>query len=417
MSFFRINIYLKIKNYIISFFLSKKNISIAIQNILKKNTKKKYFILTSQLRVGFMLLLKFLKKRHPSKNEIIFYPYNLAEMVNVAKNLNYKIKFSEIDKKNGFFLIKELKKKINKKTLGIVLTNMFNSSKDSFILKKLCKKKKILLIEDNAIYFDNYSIKNNKKFYAGSIGDYSLNSFNIMKNISALYGGGVATNDYKFLEFSNQEFRKFNKFPKKLLFNQSMIYFILKSLSVKIFYELFFLKIVRYAHLNNNLILLKLLYPSLKFKKEKFPSFYFSRISNLSKKMVYLQLIDRVSRNNNHEIRKRKNILYSKLFKKEKIKQIFIFPIKDYNFQNFNDFPIIVKNKDKLNKFLLKDGIETKMIHYKNCAKIFKNGTNKSKNAERFEKNIICLPNHHKITEEYMTYIIKKIAKFYTYKN
>ena len=101
-----------------------------------------------------------------------------------------------------------------------------------------------------------------------------------MKPSMVAYGGGVATNDYKFLEFSNQEFRKFNKFPKKLLFNQSMIYFILKSLSVKIFYELFFLKIVRYAHLNNNLILLKLLYPSLKFKKEKFPSFYFSRISN-----------------------------------------------------------------------------------------------------------------------------------------
>ncbi len=417
MSFFRINIYLRIKNYILSFFLLKKKLSKTIQNILKADNKKKYFILTSQLRVGFMLLLKYLKKKYPEKNEIIFSPYNLAEMINVAKNLNYKIKFSDLDIKKGFFSINELNKKINKKTLCIVLTNMFNSSKDSLILKKLCKKRKILLIEDNAIYFDNYTKKNNDKIYAGSIGDYSLNSFNIMKNISALYGGGIATNDNKFLNFSNNEIKKFNKFPSKLIINQSIIYFILKTLSVKIFYALFFLKIVRYAHLKNNLFLLKLFYPSLKFKKEKFPNIYFTKISNLSKKMVYLQLIDKNARKNNHEVRKKKNIFYNKLIEKEKIKQINTFPISDYNFQNFIDFPIIVKNKEELNKYLLKNGVETKMIHYKNCAKIFKNGKNSFKNAEKFEKNIICLPNHYKITEEYMSYIIKRISKFYTYKN
>ena len=35
------------------------------------------------------------------------------------------------------------------------------------------------------------------------------------------------------------------------------------------------------------------------------------------------------------------------------------------------DFPILVKNKDKLNNYLLLKNIETKYLFYHNCAKIF----------------------------------------------
>ena len=41
------------------------------------------------------------------------------------------------------------------------------------------------MIEDNAIYFDNFSKNKNKKYFSGSLGDYSIYSFNIMKNISS----------------------------------------------------------------------------------------------------------------------------------------------------------------------------------------------------------------------------------------
>ena len=74
---------------------------------------------------------------------------------------------------------------------------MFNSYDDSIKLRKICNFKKFNIIEDNAIYFDNFILKKDK-IYTGSIGDYSLYSFNIMKNISALYGSGVSTNNTNF---------------------------------------------------------------------------------------------------------------------------------------------------------------------------------------------------------------------------
>ena len=86
--------------------------------------------------------------------------------------------------RNLFFSQNDLKKKINKNTLAVVSTNIFNTFEDSLKVKKICKEKKIPLIEDNAIYFGNFKNKNKKRIYAGSFGDYSLISFNIMKNIA-----------------------------------------------------------------------------------------------------------------------------------------------------------------------------------------------------------------------------------------
>ena len=69
MSYFRINLYLPIKYFFLSFFISKTKL---IQNINKKLeilTNKKNIILTSQLRVGFILVLKYLKQKYPKKKK------------------------------------------------------------------------------------------------------------------------------------------------------------------------------------------------------------------------------------------------------------------------------------------------------------------------------------------------------------
>lgn len=415
MSFFRINIYLKIKILLSSMTLKVSKIDKLIEKKIGEKTKKRYFIITSQLRVGFMILLSYLKKKFPTKNEIIFSPYNLQEMINVTVNLKFKVKFCDPNTETGTYSLNDLGKKINNKTLAVVITNMFNGSAELIKLKNFCKKKKIILIEDNAIYFDNYSKKNtNKELYSGSFGDYSLSSFNIMKNISALYGGGVATDDVQFIKYAQAKIKNFEEFPKLLMLKQSTIFFILKLFSLNLLYRILFFKIVKFAHFKNNTTLLKLFYPSLKFTKKNFPKFYFCKISNLAKKLIYLQLYDKKSRKLNHTKRKNKNIFYQKIIKEKKIKQIKTFVIKDNNFQNFVDFPILVSNKDKLNKYLLKNGIETKIIHYKNCAKIFNINKNKYRNAEMFEKSIICLPNHSKINEKYMLFMINKISQFYT---
>ena len=50
-----------------------------------------------------------------------------------------------------------------------------------------------------------YIIGFNKKYFSGSLGDYSIYSFNIMKNISSFYGGALSTNNHEFTQFYFRE--------------------------------------------------------------------------------------------------------------------------------------------------------------------------------------------------------------------
>ena len=129
--------------------------------------------------------------------------------------------------KNLFIDDKDLIKKINRKTLAVVATNIFNTFNDIKAVQKVCRQKKISLIEDNAIYFGNYKKIANTKKYSGSFGDYSLNSFNIMKNISAMYGGSVSTNDKDFAKFAKNQILNYENFPFMIFLKQCLIFLIL----------------------------------------------------------------------------------------------------------------------------------------------------------------------------------------------
>ena len=101
----------------------------------------------------------------------------------------------------------------------------------------------------------------------------------------------VITNDKKFITFLNSENEINKKFFLSKILHQSVIYFILKIMSVKIFYKTIFIYIIKSAQ-NKFKPLLKLFYPSIKFKTINFPNYYFTKISNFSLKLAYLQLIN-----------------------------------------------------------------------------------------------------------------------------
>ena len=130
--------------------------------------------------------------------------------------------------------------------------------------------------------------------------------------------------------------------------------------------------------------------------------------------MIWYQLNDKNNIALNHIIRKNNNIYYDKLFKKFNIKELRTIKMKEPNYQNFNDFPIIVEDKAKLILYLLNNGIETKTIQYLDCHKIFEKNT---KGLDNYENRVLCLPNHIKIKKSYIDYIVSKIYYFYKYKS
>ena len=411
---FRIWIYLSIKDFFLSCFKKQKteNVKRKVENFISHQSNKKFTALFSQCRVAFYFILKFLKKKS-NRDEIIFCAYNLPEMVNIASNLKFKIKFCDLNYKTGTIDIDDLKKNISKKTLAVVLTNMFNDFESSNNVKKLVKKKNIFLIEDNAIYFDNYTKINGKTLYSGSLGDFSIFSFNIMKNISSLYGGATATDNSEFIQFYKKEEKKLKKFFYFPLLKQATIFLILKIMSVNFLFKHFFVKIISFSHKNKISFILKLFYPSLRSIKMNFPRYYFTKISNFSINATFLQLKNKEKRLKLFNLRKKKHKYYSKFISKLKTKYVFLIKTSDKNYQNFLDFPLLVKNKDKLNKYLLDRGIEVRLKHYYNCARMF-NYKKKCLNAERYERELICFPVHKKISVSYIENLSKNMNEFFS---
>ena len=224
--------------------------------------------------------------------------------------------------------------------------------------------------------------------------------------------GALATNDKKFINYYKNQTSTLPNLRKELIFKQSLIFLILKIMGLQVLYKTIFFHIIKFAHKNNIKILLKLFYPSLKFKIIGFPKTYFSKISNYSLKLVYLQLIDRQKRINDFNSRKNNNIYYYKLLSKIKNKNLKLFKIEDFNYQNFIDFPIMIKNKEKLNKFLLNHGIEVRYIYYRDCERIFNSKSFKCKNSNLFEKELLCLPNNKRVNYNHINKIVKYIRIF-----
>ena len=91
--------------------------------------------------------------------------------------------------------IEEIKKKITKKTKAVCIVHVGGIiSKSISNLVKICKRKKIFLIEDSAHAHGSYI---NKNLYAGSIGDIGCFSFYPTKVMTTGEGGMITTNNKK----------------------------------------------------------------------------------------------------------------------------------------------------------------------------------------------------------------------------
>ena len=406
----RVKIYCKLKYVFFSIFINSGHAASVIKNKLSEQTKKKYVQFFGMCRTGFIVVLEYLIKFRPEKKEILICAYNLEEMIEIAKIYKFKVKLIDIDLKTGAMDLNIIEQNISEETAAILYTNMFNNFSELNKLKKICEKNKILLIEDNAIYLGNYYNEKQNKIYSGSFGDVSIFSFGIMKNISAIFGGALVTSNTDIYNFARYKNNDFQNFPSSLYFKKFLLLLILKLSLSKLIYNFLFFYILRIAHNFKIKFLLKLIYPSLNFKlKQNILPEYKSKISNLSLKIIY-QIIKDTDFETEREKRKQNNLLYQKLLdKNQNIKQI---ELLDFDFQNFLDYPIIIKkNKDQLVKFLFKKGLETRYHFYSNFEKYL--NLNNNNVSKYYEENLICLPSHSEINEKKIKQYCKEINSFY----
>ncbi len=253
-----------------------------------------------------------------------------------------------------------IQKKITKKTKAIVPMHYAGLPCQMDKISKIAKKNNILIIEDAAQAF-GAKFKGKK---AGSFSKVAAFSMNPMKPLAGYGEGGiVVTNDKKiFKKIKILRHAGTISDPKKIITNYC------EDISLN----------HKMDSLNASLLLVALKkFNEKNLRKEKI----FNRFkNNLSKKVLF----QKIPKNSEHA------------------KYV---------------FPLIIKKRNKLKKFLEKKKIETKIFNMPlvNETPVYsKYNYNDTPNAKRLINSSLIIPSHENMTFKQVDYVIKSINRFYS---
>lgn len=321
-----------------------------LENLFKKKFNTKYAFAVSNGTSA--LHLAFLAIGLKSSDEIIVPGFGYMAAANIAKLMNLKVIFSDVNKDTFCLDLDNLKKVISKKTKAVVTINTYGNVHDLDKIRKYLAKRKILFVEDAAESLGS-KLKNKP---SGTFGDIGTFSFHATKNIVTGEGGMVITNN--------------SKLAKKISLYRSH----------GVFRE-------RYKHLVHG---------------------HNFRLTNLQAAIGVAQF-----QHLNEIINKRKKIYkwYLRLIDKNKLQLQKILDNSDVVPWTIAIFlkKTLSTTRTKIMKGLLKRNIETRNGFYSaDRLKIFKTNTNLS-NSSSLSKNIICLPFYFNMTKKDVNEICSKL--------
>ena len=328
-----------------------------IEKKFRKKLKIKHSLTCANGTDALFIAIASLKLKKNS--EIIVPSHTWISTASSVIRAGHKVKFCDTKKFDFNISLEEIKKKINSNTKAIIVVHLYGNPCDILEIKKLCKKRKIFLIEDCAqAHFTKFKNK-----YCGTYGDISTFSFFPSKNLGALGDGGmIITNSKKLFT------------ECKMLANHGGLK---KNHHIKIGIN--------------------------------------SRMDNIQALVIDLK-INYIKKFNNE--RRKSAQIYCNLFKKKKIEIYYQDPKKNLN-HTYHQFVIMVdKNKrNKLKKYLIKNNVNAN-IHYPKILptvqafKYLKEKVNNYKNSFENQNKILSLPIYPYQKKNEIVKIVNLIDKF-----
>ncbi len=132
-------------------------------------------------------------------DEVITQAFNFIATIEAIIDVGAKPVLVNVDKTLNMS-VEDLKKKITKKTKVVLPVHMLGYPCDMKKIKKICKKNKIKILEDNCESIGGKYEEN----LLGNIGDIGVLSLDFGKTITTGEGGIILTNNRKYYDYCNQ---------------------------------------------------------------------------------------------------------------------------------------------------------------------------------------------------------------------
>lgn len=342
-----------------------------IKSQLKKAFGFEHVHLTNSATAAMEIsaLILSLKKN----DEVLMPSYNYNTTASSFVRTGCKVRYCDIDHKNLMPTFNQIKETVNKKTKVIIIIHMQGMSVDYLgELKKYCKLKKIILIEDAAPALGSYC--RNKAL--GTYGDLATFSFHETKNYQSGLGGLLVVNNKKFKKKSDLVFDK----------GTDRTYVVSDPLYHKKYYSWVELgSCFRMPELN--------------------ASFLQPQINDINKVITYRSNLYKRYIKNLCDWLNDEFIICNKLNHKYKY--------------NYHAFTIILKNneRERFLKYLKKKNITAfisfEALHLSKMGKKLLTKNTNLKNTDEIVKKIVRLPMHNKLKLSEVDYISKEIKNYF----
>lgn len=323
------------------------------ENKVKKFLGVKYVLGVGNWTEGMIMVCKALN--FDEKDEIITVSNSFIATCGAISFSGCKPVLADVDETMNMD-INDLKKKITKNTKAIMPVHLSGIPAKIDEIKKICKKHKLIFIEDAAHAFGGkYKGKS-----LGTLGDVGIFSLHPRKNFHILGDGGIiVTNNRKLFE--------------------------------------------KLSLMRNH---------GLKERDEAIIWGTNSRLDNLQASFGNIMI--------SHINKLNKNFLKIANYYSNNLKHLVQVPKYDSKVSSptFHQYIIRTAKRDELKKFLKKKGIET-AIHYPNPIhkqRAYKNnfGNIKLNNTEKYAKEILSLPINAYLTDKEVGYVVKNIKFFFS---
>lgn len=156
--------------------------------------KSRYALGVNSATAGLHLALKALGVG--PGDEVITTPLTFVSTVNVIPHCGATPVFADVDRETWNIDPKEIEKKVTPKTKAILPVHLHGRPCNMDAIMRIAKQHKLFVVEDAAHAAE--AINKGKK--VGSIGDITIFSFYVTKNIATGEGGMVTTNNKKLAE-------------------------------------------------------------------------------------------------------------------------------------------------------------------------------------------------------------------------
>ncbi len=339
-------------------------------------------------------------------DEIIIQAYTCVSVPNAIIQSGAIPIYADIDIKTLNFDLESLENKITKKTKAIMVQHTFWNPIDIHVVKKLCVKNDLLLIEDCAHAL--WSEIDGKKVW--SFWDFSIFSTGRDKVISSVTGGYLIINNKEYFKISDKIETQLTH-VSIITILRNLNYNILWYMAYKLYDILWIGKILIFLSSKLKLIT-KILTPEE--KNCNFTQLHYKLPNALA--YLWWKELDLLDKYNQHRI------FLAEYYQKKisDIKEIRFIKTWKKSLNNHYGCVIIVVDAVWLQKYCKKNKIL--LWDYWNGWAIIPNGTNiqaawyrawSCLNAEKISKKVFTLPNHAEISLNDAKRIVKTIKKYY----